>query len=242
MSRLSSVFAGAVATILFTMNAMGAEESPVFAIPRMNGVVIDGKADDWGEQGFRIELLIPVGGELKPAHDHNVRARLAWDVRGLLLLVSMADDVWLEHAEKDSLFRHDAIELFLAPQPGAADMCQWVIAPGMDPKHPELRWHLYDYRKTGNLRRIPAEIEAARAATDEGCRVEILLPWASLDITPTEGREIGFQMFVDDADSAREQQTYLVAWYQALGTFMHSDRMHRLRLSREAGPPVAFAV
>ena len=33
------------------------DKPPVFDIPRMEGVAIDGKADDWGGGGFRVEMM-----------------------------------------------------------------------------------------------------------------------------------------------------------------------------------------
>lgn len=213
----------------------GEEQDGVYDIPKLDHIVVDGNAEDWGDDGFRIGLLAPVGPQLKPITDHNVLTRLAWDARGLLLLLAVSDDTWVEHPEEDKLWMYDSIQVYLAPQRGASNMCQWAITPGMDPQQSKLRWHLHDYRKDEALRTKPAKIEAARVVTDATCRVEILLPWASLGIEPVEGGEVGFQLLVGDADNVDESQVYTAAWFPALGTFMHSDRMHRLRLSREAG-------
>lgn len=234
MKSVSLILIGLLSAALPAAHAAD-DAAIVYDIPRLNDIMVDGKAQDWGHNGFRIDLLTPVRQKLKPAGDHDVRARLAWNARGLLVLASVADDTWVEHPDKDKLWMYDALQLFLAPRRGASNMCQWVIAPGMDPKQPELRWNLHDYRKGEALRAKPAAIKAARSFTDAGCHVEVLLPWSSLDIEPVEGREIGFQLYVADADSRTEQQVYNVAWFPALSTFRYTERLQRLRLSRGAG-------
>ena len=47
-------------------------EPPVFDIPKMDGIVVDGKPDDWGERGFRVGVAgghssVSVGKSLPPA-------------------------------------------------------------------------------------------------------------------------------------------------------------------------------
>ncbi len=61
---------------------------PAFDIPRIDGVKIDGQADDWKDDGFRVDSLPMLGCGLRPASDFDVRMRLGWDERGLLVLVS----------------------------------------------------------------------------------------------------------------------------------------------------------
>jgi len=81
---------------LFLTAAQAAEESPIFDIPRLDKITIDGKADDWGKNGFRVDLLTPVGVAVKPKSDHDVRCRLGWNAQGLLVLVRVEDNTWLE--------------------------------------------------------------------------------------------------------------------------------------------------
>ncbi|HUU60730.1 MAG TPA: sugar-binding protein, partial [Phycisphaerae bacterium] len=180
---------------------LAAQEPPVYDIPRLDKVAIDGKADDWGDGGFRVDLLTPVEGALRPVEDHDARIRLGWNDDGLLMLMFVRDDKWVEDPDEGKLWQKDGIEVFLAPQRGATDQCQWAISPGMDPKHGTLRWHLHDFRKDEKLKKLPAKITAARGKTANGYVVEALLPWAALAIAPKTGREVGFQVWVNDADS-----------------------------------------
>ena len=165
----------------------------------MDKVVIDGKADDWAEGGFRVDLLIPPAAKPKSVADHDARFRLGWNDKGLLVLVSVQDDKWVEHPDEGWLWRYDGVELFLGDKPGA-DMCQWAISPGMTSRHKVLRWKLHDHRKEDKLKKLPALLKAARRKTKTGYVLEVLAPWSCLAIEPKAGREVGFQIYVNDAD------------------------------------------
>ena len=213
---------------------------PVYDIPRMDKIVIDGKAGDWGDGGFRVDVLPPLEGRPKAAADHDARVRLAWNRRGLLVRVRVRDDQWVEHKDEGWLWRYDGIEVFLAPEPRAKEMCQWVVSPGVTPEQKALRWHLHDYRKDPAVKKLPAAVRAARTRTPDGYLCEMLLPWTALDISPKSGREVGFQIIVNDADKAGGQ-TDRVAWFPSTNTGHDSKNMHRLRLAGKPAPSVSLA-
>jgi len=219
---------------------------PVYDIPLMKNVVIDGKADDWDENGLRVDLLAPMEGEVRPATDHAARFRLAWNEKGLLLLAVVEDDTWLEHEDEGMLWRYDCIETFLATRPGATGMCQWVLAPGMSPEFAAtgLRAHFHDYRRDEELKKKPAGIRAARTFVKgktprgtTGCTIEALLPWSALDIKAEMGREVGFQFYANDADRL-EEPSYHVPWFPGTSTAHDTSHMHTLRLAAKASPGI----
>ena len=45
-------------------NSAEAEAEPAFEIPRLEGMVVDGDANDWGVNGFRVEVIC--GGKQTP--------------------------------------------------------------------------------------------------------------------------------------------------------------------------------
>ncbi len=54
--------------MLLTGTAIAAHaegSSPVYDIPLMKKVVIDGNAADWGDKGFRVGLMVPLEAEPK---------------------------------------------------------------------------------------------------------------------------------------------------------------------------------
>ena len=131
----------------------------------MDEVVVDGKANDWAAGGFRVELLAPLHGAPKAEDDFDARVRLGWNARGLLMMGTVHDDKPVEHEAEDLLWQYDAVEVYMATHRGAPDVCQWVIAPGVAKDQPKLRWRFYDYRKDEKLKKLPAELDAARTRT-----------------------------------------------------------------------------
>jgi len=224
--------AGLAAPVYSEDMAREEDTSPVYDIPLMKKVVIDGKADDWENKGFRVDLLAPVGAPMKSVADHDARFGLGWNQNGLLVLVSIRDDAWVEHEDEGWLWRYDGVEVFLAAKPGAADMCQWVISPGMAQGQEALRWKLHDHRKDESG---AAGLTAKRTKTANRYTLEALLPWSALGIEPEQGREVGFQIIVNDAD-AEDGDTSHAAWYPAGNTSADSAMMHTVRLAAETGP------
>jgi predicted esterase len=212
--------------------------SPVFDIPRLDNVVIDGKPDDWGDAGFRVEAMASVDGKVTPTSELDCRFRLAWDNQGLLVLLTVQGDSFIENDAEDCLWQNDCIELYLANRRGGTELIQATIAPGMDAKHPDLRYYLYDHRKDPALRKIKPTLAAARSKVAGGYRMEVRIPWASVGIAPQAGAEVGFQVF---ADRVRLRRRGDMVWYPAVGVFADTLRMHRLRLADHASPAVSMS-
>src|SRR5687767_1803599 len=93
------IFRAAVICLVLSVAARyapAADDSPVFDIPRLLDVAIDGRPDDWGDAGFRVDMLADRTGAVLPSADFDARFRLAWDDRGVLVLVTARDDVPME--------------------------------------------------------------------------------------------------------------------------------------------------
>ena len=82
MNRSRIVFAA-----LLSVYACAAfAEDPIFEVPRLDGVKIDGRQEDWGARGFRVEIMKDENGRCLPASDFDSGFRLGWDTNGLLVL------------------------------------------------------------------------------------------------------------------------------------------------------------
>ena len=227
--------------VLWTSPAPAADTpaSPVFDVPKLDNITIDGKADDWGEQGFRVDILADATGKIPPAKDFAAQFRLGWNENGLLVLVTVTDDVFLEPATKpEELWKGDSIEFFMCTERGGGDSYQVVVAPGCDPNSPELRSNISDYRKN---KAEKLTLEVARTKTDKGYVMEALLPWKNLALEPQEGKEAAFQLYANDSDKA-EQRTQLL-WYPIPEANKDTSRMYLIRLAagKKASPPVVAA-
>jgi len=214
-------------------------EPPVFDIPKLDGIVVDGKPDDWGERGFRVETMTTADGKFKPPADLDAAFRLGWTEQGLVILLTVRDNVFTESDDENTLFSKDSVELYLVNQLGGAEMIQAVIAPGMDGKHAAPRVHVYDNRKDANLKKAPPVVQAARSKVEGGYMLEALLPWAAVGVTPKPGAEAALQVFVNDCDG---EGLMNLVWYPAVGAFRDTTRFHRVRLAERAGPPDLAAV
>jgi len=80
-------------------------------------------------------------------------------------------------ADKDNeLYNGDCVEMYLSPRVGSMDRVHAVVAPGMDPKHPDLRLWVNDLRQKKGLKRVELTVEAARTKLDGGYLLEARLP------------------------------------------------------------------
>lgn len=221
-----------------TRDPQGGDHAPVFDIPRIEHIAIDGHADDWGDGGLKVNMLCPMDGQPRPPSDIDARVRLAWDDRGVLVLAIVKDDCFVEDDNLNTLWQRDGLEIFLADKRGGARLMQAVIAPGVDGQHNELRYKLHDHRKD-KTEKIDLGITAARGKTDGGYVMEILLPWSNIGVKPATGVEVGFTVFVNDMD--KEGRLGNLAWYPGVGVPMDPMKTYSLRLSDKAGEPVNAA-
>jgi len=153
------------------------------------------------------------------------------------VLLEVTGSDWRESEKADNLFAGDSAEFYLAAHPGSADRCQWVVAPGMDGRFPEPRHALADFATSPWLRQNSPAVSVARRKTLSGYRLETLLPWAALKLTPATGAEAAFHAMVSNHDRAGRPAAHLL-WFPTLGAAFDSRRMHRIRLAEQAAPPV----
>ncbi|MCP4663650.1 MAG: hypothetical protein GY856_50335 [bacterium] len=155
-----------IALIMTIATTAAATAVPVFDVPQIDGINVDGSGDDWAARGFRVELVTAPDGETRPADDFDVRFRVAWSREGLLVLATVRDDVAVEHENHSRLWRRDCVEIFVAEGAGGANRYQLVVASGADPEHTTVRHRLYDARPDGEG--LP-ELSALPRETPEPC-------------------------------------------------------------------------
>jgi len=209
-----------------------------FRIPKVEGLTVDGSADDWGEQGFRVEILTSPDGQTLPVDDFDVKLRLSWDLEGLYVLITVRDDIPAEHESLSRLWRMDCVEISVAEKVGHANKYMLAVASGADPEYGKLRKRLYDWRPEGER---PADItsETASRFFEGGQMIEAMLPWKNLGLNPITGMEFGFQLVANDVDG--QGDGLRVAWFPGLGP-TDSNKMHRLSLAEKPSEPVLSLV
>jgi hypothetical protein len=207
------------------------DDIPAFDMPKLDGITIDGSADDWHGRGLDAGFLAGDDGRVDAEEDLSASAQIAWDDRGLLVMLRVRDNVADEAEDIESLWSADSVELFVSTGVGSDQRYQVLVAPGADTKQAQARgWH-YDYRsdrKSGD-----PTYEYACATEEGGYAIEVLLPWANLGPVPAAGERIGFQFYINDRDGEKEVKT--IRWHPDHDANERPESMYALRLADEAG-------
>ncbi|MEI7833963.1 MAG: prolyl oligopeptidase family serine peptidase [bacterium] len=222
-----------VILLLFAALIAGGAE-PLYDIPKLDGITIDGKGDEWGDKGFKVSAFINVDAPGIRTQPGSV-LRLGWDYRGLLALVTVADDNILEGFPK--LYEGASVEMLSAVDVGSPDMYYAGIAPGVDPENAKFRQAFIDLRDTPRLKRL--NMEAAAQPVAGGYCVEFRLPWENLGMTAAEGKTTAFTLWLNSKDT-RDGPRIRRIWSPFHWSF-DSKKLHRLRLSRDASSPVELS-
>ncbi|MGB6121127.1 MAG: class I SAM-dependent methyltransferase [Bacteroidota bacterium] len=235
------VIVAALVTILST--PILAAGPGVFDIPRIEGIVVDGSGDEWGDSGFTVGFVTDPEGRALPAEDFDLKFRVGWSAQGLFVLATVRDDIPLEHENLNRIWQRDCVELFLAETVGSGNRHQLVIASGADPRYGELRSRLYDHRpeaeKVGEL-----SSRSASRIVEGGYVVEAWLPWENLGRKPEAGGTVAFQCIANDFDGDDDPSggPLRVGWYPGLESHASSREMYSLRLAEAPGEPILFRV
>ncbi len=225
------------------------DDIPAFDAPKLDGVTIDGRADDWEGRGLTAGYLAGDDGRVYESDDLSASATIGWDERGLVAIVRVRDNVSTESDDPGTLWSADSIEFFVSTGVGSDQRYQVLVAPGVTrpteisdnaeaqaaaveakPRH----WH-YDYRRDRSGGEIG--LEYATTATDGGYIVEVRLPWANLGVDPAAGKRVGFQFYVNDKDGEEDVKT--IWWHPDNDANERPESMYALQLTDAAGEGAA---
>lgn len=207
----------------------GTSSDATFDTPRLTGpLTIDGDGRDWGVQGLRLDYLTHPNGNWPDPAGFMVTAKLGWTEDGVAMLVHVLDDEATEAVEDDKLWTADSIEVFLGLGLEDPRATQFIIAPGVDPKQPELRLQSFIHG-----RRLPQDTPppAAVTKTDDGYTIEVLMPWSGLDVSPQMGDTFTVQLIVNDRDGEFGPDRF--AWHPDVGSSGNRRAMQTIRLAQE---------
>ena len=205
-------------------------------IPQLK-VTIDGDPQDWADGGLRVTSLPGPRGQLRASDNLDPCFRIAWCPEGLLVLAQITDNVVRENGNAGRLYEGDSVELFMTPRIGSPESFQVAIAPGASEKYTAPRHRFYDRRKATKGNKLALQVEGK--ATPDGYVIELLLPWANLNISPAMGTEFGLQVFVNDSDGGAVRGPHAL-WHPAGNTEKNSLAYQGFRLAPEPAPPIVF--
>ena len=213
--------------------AAAGPQPPVFDIPRIDGIDIDGEATEWGDRGFRIDLMTDKDGNVRPPEDFDPIARLGWDARGLLVLVEVRDNSLQTSAPGKHVWEGDSVEVCFAPERGAKRLFEIVAAPDTNADG-VMRVAAFGYRNAPAPKDIVAE--TGWDETGRGYSIEMRLPWAAIGVMPKPGTMPAVQIAVNDVDG--DGPRFEALWYPDPATHENSDAAYSVRLAGRPSPPV----
>lgn len=206
------------------------EPSPLFDIPRLDKIGIDGDSADWGAEGYYVDDIRRYGA---PAASTAISARLGWNRRGIVCLVQVTD------GSGSGAF---AVEVSISARRGDPNILQWQMRPNTNSPS-GLTPIFRDLRRAPELKRLPAEIECAGQKGKPGEKgattftYEALIPWAGLGIIPAVNRETALQLTVLDGNGGLRN-----VWYQGKDLHPWPDHIQRIRLRDTPGIREVFHV
>ncbi|MDZ4160078.1 MAG: sugar-binding protein [Anaerolineaceae bacterium] len=170
---------------------------------------LDGYWTDWDTPGFNAKQVVFGRQQWTGEEDLAASFRIGWDETYLYLAVKVIDDVYVQNASGQDIYKGDSIEILLDTDLYGDfyvsqlnnDDAQLGISPGRSGVDGEKEAFLWYPRHRAGSR---WEVEIATVGGDGLYRVEVFIPWSVLNVTPANGKRFGFALSVSDNDSITE--------------------------------------
>lgn len=171
--------------------------------------VLDGDWSEWKDitDEYPAATLVYGGSNWTNADDLAGSFHIGWDNNYLYVAVKVRDDVYVQNATGENIFKGDSIEILFDRQLQAdfyvsslsPDDFQLGLSPGRpDPSGTREAYLWLPSNIAGNRSGVTI---AARQETGI-YRVEAAIPWNVLETTPVAGAHYGFALSVSDNDDA----------------------------------------
>ncbi len=171
--------------------------------------VLDGDWSEWKDitDEYPAATLVYGGSNWSNADDLAGSFHIGWDNNYLYVAVKVRDDVYVQNATGENIFKGDSIEILFDRQLQAdfyvsslsPDDFQLGLSPGRpDPSGTREAYLWLPSNIAGNRSGVTI---AARQETGI-YRVEAAIPWNVFETTPVAGAHYGFALSVSDNDDA----------------------------------------
>jgi hypothetical protein len=175
---------------------------------------IDGVWDEWTSQAYPANAIVFGANNWGGPDDLEPSFRVGWNNNNLFLAVKVYDDVYVQNATGQDLFKGDSIELlfdnnlfgdYLTASLNADDY-QIGFSPGNPNTSGTREAYLWFPADQAGSR---SQIQIGAVSSTGLYRVEIAIPWSVLGINPSSGQTFGFALSVSDNDNQNQnvQQT-----------------------------------
>ncbi|MCJ8330525.1 MAG: hypothetical protein HRT89_17685 [Lentisphaeria bacterium] len=188
-----------------------------------------------------MNLLTFSDGSLPDPADFRATFRLAWDEKGLIVLVEVNDQDGVEAKWLKDIWNYDSVEFFMSQKPGENPVGHALISPGLSTEQKKTRVISNKLRGRPDDGISIADPQVAKTRTKNGYVIEARIPWTWLKRRPSKGDTLGFQLMVNDLDNDKRISRHF-PWFPGLDTSRNSSHMQEIRLVDKAGPPLETVV
>ena len=188
----------------------------IYAVPRLEGITLDGNFSDWPEDWFPINTLIFGSEQHDGPPDLSANFQLGWNANGLLLAVRVNDDRYRPGPNGSDLWQGDSLEIqfdrllaedFTTTQ---ADDDDYQAGIAFDDQLTALRGYLW----LNFARETALNYHGTVLRNDRGYQLELIVPWYVFDMEPEDvatNRAYGFNLSVNDNDSDSPAQQSVIS-------------------------------
>jgi hypothetical protein len=168
--------------------------------------VIDGNLDDWTVPSYSANFVVYGSDQWSSSADLSATVQLGWDDQNLYIAAKITDDVFVQNASGENIFKGDSLELlldtnFLADQFVSSlspDDFQLGITAGSPSPGQAGEAYLWFPASISGKR---SQVRIGAVQTASGYQVEGSVPWSLYEITPQPSLHLGFAFSVSDNDS-----------------------------------------
>ncbi len=192
----------------FTAKEMGTSRKVLSIAQSLPGIKLDGTTANWpGRPADSIDGTRIVEG--KPSDDFRADFRLCWDVTNLYLHILVKDPIPMKNQQKGKkLWLGDGIEIFVGDQKpdegGPMLFTDRHISISASGEKPEI-FVAGNEAGAGDCSAL-----VVREVSGDGYTLVATIPWKVMGITPADGKELLFDVAVNNSDDGERRKQALV--------------------------------
>ena len=206
------------------------------SIPLVQALVADGLAGDWNRSYQPIKIHSDICGAIPDSNDFQVAFRMAWNEKGIYLLVEIIDDSLYE--DTDEFWKGDGLELFLSRYRGCAEILQVSVRPGFDQPDSMAVGKAYDHLRSRSLNTTERGILFSSRKTHDGYLLEGEVPFEVFSFESSEDSLMAVQLYVNDADRKDDPDNFSLPWYPARDSYRNPYAFQSVNLTSDRYPRI----
>jgi len=206
-------------------------------IPYLPDLVVDGMSGDWPLDYVPLRILSDVRGNIPEINDFQASFRMAWNEKGLFLLVDIKDDILYE--DPDHFWKGDGLELFLSEGRGSLEILQVSVRPGFEQPDSMAAVHAFDHLRSLSINTSDNSIPFYSRKTNQGYRLEGMVPFEVVNIDPCQDLVMATQLYLNDADRHDDPDNFSLPWYSVRESYRNPYAFHSITLSAGLYPDMS---